>query len=110
MPEQRILGEFDIAAIPDPRVKRRVAQAGTCWIWYGSLNNNGYGHFVRRAGPGKQKKSYVHRYTYTLFKGPIGPGQEIHHTCYNRSCCNPEHLTAVSHAMNCAYNRQFSQG
>lgn len=103
---------WTIEHIPDARIRAKIRQADDCWIWTGSLNNNGYGHFVRgvpnrKPGQSRQKKSYVHRYVFTVFKGPIPPKHEVHHSCYNRPCCNPKHLSAITHEMNVAYNRQI---
>lgn len=95
-----------ITDIPDLRVRAKVRQAGDCWLWIGSLNNNGYGHFVRGGHKG-QKKHYAHRYVYATLVGPIPPGHDVHHKCYNRACCNPDHLMAVDHATNKAYDRQL---
>lgn len=96
--------------IPDLKIRSRIEIRGECWIWTGSLNNNGYGHFVRGTGKKvpRQKKSYVHRYTFELFKGAVPAKHEVHHSCYNRPCCNPDHLMAVSHALNVAFNRQLA--
>jgi hypothetical protein len=37
---------------------------------------------------------------YELVVGPIPDGLEIDHLCRVPSCCNPEHLEAVTHAEN----------
>jgi hypothetical protein len=85
--------------IPDPLVRAKVIEFGSCWLWLGSRNTNGYGHFVRRV-KGKQVKQYTHRYTFTVFKGAIPKGHEVHHACYNRWCCNPDCLHALTHLEN----------
>jgi HNH endonuclease len=46
------------------------------------------------------KRAWAHRVSYEQFVGPIPSGLEIDHLCRNRSCTNPEHLEAVSHAVN----------
>jgi len=41
---------------------------------------------------------YAHRRVYEETFGFIPDGHEVHHTCGRRSCVNPEHLEAVTHA------------
>lgn len=92
-----------IGDVPDERVRSKIAENGDCWMWVGATNPNGYGHFVRRKGlGGGQKKTYVHRYVYACLVGQIPYGAEIHHSCYNRWCCNPAHLSPATHAENTA--------
>jgi hypothetical protein len=42
----------------------------------------------------------VHRLSHIEYVGPIPAGYDVHHECYNRRCCNPDHLTAMTHADN----------
>lgn len=68
-----------------------------CWIWAGYCNRKGYGRFKVDGA-----LMLVHRYTYHRFIGKAIPdGWTIDHLCRNRACCNPSHLEAVPHAMNC---------
>jgi hypothetical protein len=46
------------------------------------------------------RNSAAHRLAYEFAKGPIPEGMDIDHVCRNRACCNPEHLTPVSHREN----------
>ena len=69
-----------------------------CWLWMGCLCPDGYGKvYAKRELPGE---SLAHRASYKLFVGPIPDGCEIDHRCNVRSCINPEHLRAISHADN----------
>lgn len=64
-----------------------------CWEWTGA-KNKGYGQLNVNG-----KTSKAHRVSYEIHKGPIAPGKGYHgtvvkHSCHNRSCVNPTHLTA----------------
>lgn len=64
---------------------------GGCWHWDGAVNAQGYGNFRTN------RKTYSsHRVIYELTKGPIPLGFHIDHLCRNTSCCNPDHLEAVT--------------
>jgi hypothetical protein len=41
-----------------------------------------------------------HRLVYELVRGPIPAGQHIDHLCGVRRCVNPDHLEAVTQAIN----------
>ena len=83
------------------RLMRRIMpipESG-CWIWEGYLNPEGYG----KIGVEEPVRSVdrTHRVTYRHFKGAIPEGMELDHLCRVRSCCNPEHLEAVTRKENC---------
>lgn len=66
-----------------------------CWLWERGVDSSGYG-VVKRSG----RSLALHRLSYELHVGPIPDGTVIHHTCFQRSCWNPEHLTPVTSKAN----------
>lgn len=65
----------------------RVDRSGTCHIWTGARDKDGYG-FMKH----KKKQRRAHRIAFTIENGPIPEGQLVLHKCDNPPCVNPEHL------------------
>lgn len=74
--------------------KIKVNENG-CWIVQTRSLDRGY---ARLRLDGKFQR--VHRFTYEVNKGKIPSGLQIDHLCKNRTCCNPEHLEAVTQKEN----------
>ena len=68
-----------------------------CMEWNGRLDKDGYGQFKCFS---KDKWHKAHRIAFKAARGEIPVGYEIAHLCHNKSCVNPEHLTACSHIEN----------
>jgi hypothetical protein len=73
------------------------AASNDCWEWAGSLNKDGYGHFMVNTRP-----FLAHRISYEYFNEPIPENLVIDHLCRNHSCVNPAHLEAVTTKENLA--------
>jgi hypothetical protein len=79
---------FETKVIPEPN--------SGCWLWLESTpTSRNYGRM--RWGT---KKTLSHRVAYELYVGPIPEGFDIDHKCKQHTCCNPDHLEAVTHAEN----------
>lgn len=80
----------------EPRLRSRSYETDSgCIIWYGAVNNKGYGLLWVYG-----KLTLAHRAAYEIAKGPIPPDTELDHLCRTRQCINPDHLEAVSHKVN----------
>ena len=72
-----------------------------CWEWKGSMSFDGYG---------VSESKRVHRLIYQLYFGEISKGFVVNHLCENRSCCNPNHLKAVTVKENINYSLYKRKG
>jgi len=78
------------------RLMAKVVQNDSdCWLFTGSKTPQGYGRLNVGGVPVP-----THRVAYEHFVGPIPPGHQIDHLCRVPSCCNPDHLEAVTPAEN----------
>lgn len=70
-------------------------ELGPCWIWRGKPHAGGYGRIA------SQHHTYpAHRLSYEIAKGPMPDDLVPDHLCCNPICVNPDHLEAVTEAVN----------
>jgi hypothetical protein len=73
---------------------QNVSKTDTCWHWTGSHYPKGYGRATMFGTEG------AHRVAYILANGSIPKGLQIDHLCRVKGCVNPDHLEAVTPAVN----------
>lgn len=66
-----------------------------CWLWTGTHNPKGYGHFGTIGGTW-----LAHRFAYVWFRGGHAPGKVLDHICNVVNCVRPDHLWAITNTDN----------
>lgn len=89
--------EYTLNIEYSPRGKRikYIIEGGNCWIQIShSIYKDGYPRYTRKY----KNKSYtaMHRFIYSYFIGDLNENEVVRHSCGNRNCINPEHMTKDS--------------
>lgn len=66
-----------------------------CHLWTGPTSGNGRGGDYGRMSLNDHTVA-VHLVVFTHYYGYIPGNKHIDHLCYQRRCCNPQHLEMVS--------------
>lgn len=77
---------------PEERFMRKCVEENGCWIWKGGAYLNGYGQVKKQT----YGTTYAHQWACHHWNGsplPIEKGMCIKHSCDNKMCVNPAHLS-----------------
>jgi len=77
--------------------------AKRCWIWTGTLDDDGYGRISLR-----NRSWLVHRLIFEILIGHVPPDMVLHHVCGNPSCCNPVHLLIITREENSRLAKHYT--
>lgn len=87
------------------KLEKATTTSNGCIEWPGPFTHKDkrYGYLNYR-----YTKHLAHRLVYIMNYGQIPIGKEIHHTCNNGKCVNPQHLEAVTHSTNIARSNEYA--
>ena len=92
------LSDYDIERFWS-KVDQTAGPTG-CWPWVAYRAAAGYGRF--RIGHRSCAPAIAHRVACAIAHGEPRPGQVAKHSCDNKPCCNPAHLSWGTQAQNIA--------
>lgn len=76
---------------PEKRFWAKVDKSNEdgCWVWTGSINSYGYGHFWVDNKPVR-----AHRWLFEQAYGPLPKDRVVRHKCNTPACIRLDHLVA----------------
>lgn len=74
------------------RLMSRLRVEGECWVWTGCRNPGGYGHMRVN---GRVEKAHAVA-VFLRHGADVLRAETVNHLCFNRLCCNPDHLQVAS--------------
>jgi hypothetical protein len=75
--------------------KKYIVREDDCWEWTACRDTTDYG-VVRY----RDVNLGAHRFSYLIANGILPPARDIAHSCANRWCVNPDHLSAKTRKQN----------
>jgi hypothetical protein len=63
-----------------------------CWLWIGAIRGNGRNEYGAFWAAGGTRRAHIVAYVWAYGE----PNADLHHTCENSLCVNPEHLVPAS--------------
>lgn len=81
------------------RFDYHVEKTDDHWLWKGPVlrHEEGQSYGILWTG---ERQVLAHRWSYLTMVGEIPEGMEIDHLCREARCVRPDHLEAVTHAVN----------
>lgn len=89
---QRALRRVQLGLPPSRKPGFTIEENG-CWLWTGAFDNKGYGQRMLN-----RRRMKAHHYMWEITNDRRVPrGYDLHHSCLNPKCVNPEHLELLTH-------------